>query len=604
MHKPVSKIFFSNMCLSRAYKKNLIKVLAFLFVLSSVVYAVEVPVLEVVVRDSSVKILKNESVMSEANTHVSLKAARNEAESGQIVLYAPNNNVSDIAVSIDGLKNGSQSISSEEIDMYLLHYLMVDEPTDLRGGKGYWPDALVPLKYNFELMKGNSQAIWFKIQVKEGTKAGIYKGNIKISVAGSTVITVPVELEVWDIDLPKDPTLPFLFGLDFESIYVNESPGISASEFKQNIMPNYYNKMKSLGAYPTHLFDTKPVVSITDTGVNITFDAYETEISRHYNNNEFFPVAIPFLSSWPVDDKQYSPGSNDYNIRVSDYFRKMGQWLNQKGWLKNSYVYIAETDEPAQKVEYDRIKVLQELVKEGDSRLRVVQTYHADCVDCSGSDLDTLDNSNVLWCPNITVLNNQVMNIEQTLFGFDISVGSVNWSELKNKITLDNREWWFYVNPWTYVMEDDQMLGFPNTYIDRQGVEQRVLGWAAFSQGAAALTHWNGTFWKDTSNPWSQVTRGEERNQPNGDGSLMYPARQAELFTHQGKLTKPVASLRLEMIREGAEDHKLMSLLKERKGNSKAMEYCNQVFTSMTDFQKNPLVLQNVRSDIAAELLK
>lgn len=135
-----------------------------------------------------------------------------------------------IATQLDGLTVSGISVSG------LIHELGSDElpkPSAYLVGNVYdinsvsdmddkYPDALIPLEQVDEgelvTMSGGLR-FFFDVHVPLVAEAGLYTGTITIQFAGGSAVQVPVEILVWDFQLPDVPSVTTqLFALDARSI--------------------------------------------------------------------------------------------------------------------------------------------------------------------------------------------------------------------------------------------------------------------------------------------------------------------------------------------------------------------------------------------------
>jgi hypothetical protein len=76
-----------------------------------------------------------------------------------------------------------------------------------------------------------------------------------------------------------------------------------------------------------------------------------------------------------------------------------------------------------------------------------------------------------------------------------------------------------------------------------------------------------------------------------GDGQLLYPGEDG-----------PLPSVRLANIRDGIEDYEWLALLERKEDRAAAEAVAGELIRGMTDFERSPEALRNVRSRLAAAL--
>ncbi|NLN91910.1 MAG: PQQ-binding-like beta-propeller repeat protein [Candidatus Hydrogenedens sp.] len=146
---------------------------------------------------------------------------------------------------------------------------------------------------------------------------------------------------------------------------------------------------------------------------------------------------------------------------------------------------------------------------------------------------------------------------EQSLTGaVDIwcpTIDTFNPAYLKQRMDAGDRLWMYTV--WE---RPGIMIEFPNT-------DYRIMFWQCWKYGAEGFLYWGTTH-------WDYNVRGEERwpdvpwitynSQPghNGCGYLLYP----------GPEGRPLASIRLALVRDGIEDYEYLHLLKSRYEEKKS----------------------------------
>ena len=559
------------------------------------------PGVGVTVVDSATKLRPADPVPIGARA-IRLEGARNEYEMAQLVLSSAQP-VGDVFARVSPLAGPGGAIPPADVELFLLHHVDVETPSDVRGQAGSWPDALVPLKRPFALKAGRLQALMLKVFLRPGLAPGVYRGTVAVS-AGSAHEALEVAVEVWDVTLPERVGLPIMLGVDYESVRKFEGR-LPDPAFEDQVVPRYYGALRRQRAFPLFLHGI-PEVRETAGGLAVSFESYERRLDMLFQGRPAGPVGIPFTESWPVDAARHPIFSARYRELAIQYLRQMAAFYERKGLLERTFVYLPGTDEPVYRKQYAHVREFAEILRAADPRLRMVLTAFMECLDCSGEGIETLEHPSVLWVPNLAFFDNRALRARLRLFGLggiSYAQAASNWTpEFTERVRRRGGDIWWYLNPWTSVLPKPQPA-YANLYIDRPGTDQRVLGWMAFKYGIGALAHWNATFWQKTPDPWTRLARGEEaEGQPPaliGDGSLLYPALGSMARTGQPDPGGPVASLRLEMLREGSEDYELLAAARRAGQPVLAAEVAGGVVRSLVDYEHAPSAYQAARRRLA-----
>ena len=535
---------------------------------------------------------------------IALEGARNEFEMGQVVL-ASNTAASNVFVSASTLAGPGGQIPAEDVELLLLHYVSVTAASGDRGQAGEWPDALVPLRRPFTLQPNRLQSVMLKVFLRPELAAGTYTGKLTVTAGGTQQLEVGVTLVVWNITLPSRVSLPIVMGVDYESIQSHEG-ALADPAFEEQVVPAYYAVLRRNRSFPLFLYNGVPEVREEGGGLVVSTDAYKRRLEAAFPNGEWGPVGIPFVESWPVDTARYPLFSTEYRQFASSYLQQMAVFYDGLGLLGRTFVYVPGTDEPTEKRHYDAIRNFTDVVHAADPRLRMLQTVYSECEDCASTEgIESLERGAPLWVPNIAYFDNRAARMRAAPDGS----GSVTITEAPSRWTpaftelVRNRggEVWWYLNSWTSLLPSPQP-NFPNLYIDRPGIDHRVLGWLAYKDRVTALAHWNATFWRNTASPWTDLAKGEgDPGLPGiaGDGSLLYPGAGSDVHTGQPDPSGPVSSLRLEGLREASEDHALLSLAASMGKATLADEVAASVVRSMQDYAQLPSDYQAARRRLA-----
>ena len=159
---------------------------------------------------NTVKVLQGDNIDSLAEAKLSFEAAKGETEGAQIILRADGDATFDVTVN-ELVSAAGDKIPASAVTVYVQRYMQ----TTLRYTgfpAGAYPDALIPLTYSKEkgenvVRAGQNQGLWFDLKVPQQTPAGAYSGVYTVTV-GKKSATVPVEVTVYDFEMPTAPAIP------------------------------------------------------------------------------------------------------------------------------------------------------------------------------------------------------------------------------------------------------------------------------------------------------------------------------------------------------------------------------------------------------------
>ncbi len=289
--------------------------------------------------------------------------------------------------------------------------------------------------------------------------------------------------------------------------------------------------------------------------------------------------------SLPVDvtSKQASryienPKVTSFTIPYNDdveQMRKSVESLRSRGLLDKGYFY--PIDEPFSEEAYKRLYEVCDKIHSIDPKLRIVIPYFRDPdFETGGKTIHELADGKLnIWCPNIDYFNS-------------------NKERLYAKLALGEEFWWYVCC--------GPGAPFPNYFLNMDGISHRVLplmGWAYKCQG---LLYWSTTWWSDSgqgsTDPWTDMATVKDINKDlYGDGSLLYPGKKVGV-------DGPVSSIRLELLREGLEDHEYLVLLEKKLGRSAVEKLVSKLITAPNDFNRDVKEWEKVRIQIGEELNK
>ncbi len=535
---------------------------------------------------------------------VEIAAARNEVESFQVVVAAPQNHLRVTAVEItDFTGPDGRQIGREQATLYRQEYVRVRMPTPRAElPPGLYPDPLVPLinpitgepieprtqrrerwgeplvtsgydMYGvpFEVFAGQNQPLWVDVRVPADAVAGQYQAVVRVRAAGQPVAEIPVSLTVWDFTLPELPTHRTHFGSFGNIVRWFDVPRGSA-EF-QEIELRYCQALadhRITPPIPRHLL---PAVQ-ADGSLQITPDQHAalTQYLADLRVADFQIPRAPFArlphSTTGPDYKKIDPEEREKAIR---YYRDYDQYLKENGWDQRAYIYL--WDEPNLPENYEQVRVLGELVREASpdlKRLVVEQTYPHD------PDWPDMDPAVDIWCPLWAFINRETLQEK-------LDQGDEVWSYT----ALVQRAPRYHPR-YDEVRDQDP----PYWHIDRPLLVYRIPTWINHQYGITGLLYWSTV--TTVIDPWFNPAFSHPRHY-NGGGFLLYPGTPCGI-------DGPVASMRLKNLRDGLEDYEYLVLLEERVGVEAARAAVDQIAPNWRGFSRDPEEILAVRREIARQI--
>ena len=547
--------------------------------------------LKIATLDSCRKVRADFAFIDQPRPSVRLHAPRNSRETFQIVMQCgdPGPRYARLFAEFDSGAS-SRWFPTGSIELFHVHRFEISERSNAQGATGSWPDPLAPISAPVRVFSDAPVCVWVRIRIGSTTPVGTYAGAVSIDFGASNRRRVNFEIEVHSPTLPSDPTLPFLVGLDWDSLRRVEAPGDGGQAHLDQILPGYLETLSIAGATPFNPFDRLPDLP-ANAGDLVAFDDIDRRIEA-FRIGPGTPVAVPFSLAAPVDAQAQPLFSEAWRTKATQYLRAVADHYEKRGLLSRAFVYVAEADEPIRRGQIEQIVRFRDFLSQADPRLRFAQTIHARCVDCEADALRLLDAPSVLWTPNIAFYDGKAL----AKIDGGIGVAPSGWpGAFDAAVRSSGREIWWYFNPATDILPPRDQPAYPNLYIDHDAMAHRVIGWMAWDQRISGYGHWMATLWRAPADPWSGPPRGFSGHGPNGDGVLLYPASGAQEATGQPLSQRPATSIRLEMLRETGQDHKLLVLAEQRLGREAVQPFVRKLFRSLEQFSLDPGPMREAR---------
>ena len=461
-----------------------------------------------------------------------------------VSLAMPIGGVDDSTILVSGAQSvaiASPTIASPlQLKLFFAHYVSVDGTPV--------PDALLPWDGSQRPTEKANQPLWLQVTVPAGTAPGTYGGSVVV-VADGVRRAIPLSVAVSPVTLPATNQVagslltavnfsPQSYGAKVMALY-----GVTADQS----LPGLFDFLASYRLSPNNWGYGNP-----NSGKGYT-------ASRKWwldKSGQMVSAAgepSRFSSMWiPVSNNRWSPstyvgGRSPFKPQKwCGYLRSVRGFWQKHGWL-DSYAYLWGMDEPGA----TRFKVVQQQAK----------TAHA----CFGGShvvvtgRPTAENR-YLWNGGEDDVDDWVV-LASRYYG-EYTTPSQHLSRATQNLRLIDaarrrgKQIWAY----TYDAGSHSTPGFTAT--EPLSDPRLFVDWTAL-EGITGLLYGQGTTTYSKGNPL------EANDKEKGSFVLVYPGRNG-----------PIASARLEVLREGIEDWEILDVARHKHGNAAVVRILSGLFST------------------------
>jgi hypothetical protein len=475
---------------------------------------------------------------------ISLSLARNEWESAQVaIIPTGTETLRRVAVSVGPLSGpGGAYIPREDITLHRVEYVDVPHPSS-GAPSGRWPDPLMD-NAPFDVPVGENRAVWLTVQTRTGTKPGRYTGTLVVTATGVPKSSVPIDVTVWDFALPARNHLKTDFWLSWGQAerFYNAPKGLPAT--MQNRLIDFLNQYR-IGAdfaAADHVDgDNRGFTMAREADGSYSFDFSDLDrlLTRCFAGGQNdFNIALACWASQPWDhmailDKATGK-TQIYQVKGYDdptfwpiyeaFLTAITRHMKAKGWWQ--FMHYQGWDEPQElRGDFEGLKRLYAFTKNKAPDLpRLITT----------TPNPKLYGAIDIWCP-LDVFFDPAACAQRQAAGETC--------------------WW-------YVIGNRFNVSLPP-------MDARMVFWTTWKYKLSGLLYWSSDWWCGNGADGKPVNLSADpaKRWPNvpwnmgadPSGQLCYPGP-----------TGPIASQRLEAIRDGIEDYEYLYLLRERLAKRRA----------------------------------
>ena len=525
----------------------------------------------------------------DAGRAVAIKAARNEFEPFQVVLRAEGQDIDGVDIEVTDLRGQMGVLPSDNnVSVYLERYLNLTLPSSIAGGTGEWPDPLVPRvdryanekrnAFPFKLIRGRNQPVWIDVYVPLSTPAGLYHGQVRVSIGGKPQSSIPLELEVWNFQLPSTSKLATAFGFSGNAAVAAHYHGYT-SDKDVDSLTRLYQKAALLHRITLDgSASILPSVSMVGGKVQVDWNRYDKEISP-FLDGLVFSSGQPLHGAQATSVAMHTPPVLTTSDQRIQFWRQTAAHFREKGWFERLFNYL--WDEPQPK-DFPAMIELGKTVRHADPELKnlVTAPLHSDWSEF-------ID----IWTPGINCF-------ERKPGHSDFCSPMVERASYNAELARGKRLWWYQAcgSHGCYIVGGDYFRGWPSYMIDDAPVRNRIMEWLTWKYGFQGELYFSTSeAYARKPDPWKDVYLFGG----NGDGTLFYPGRPDVIG---GTTQIPVESIRLKLIREGLEDYEYLAMLSKLAGYKAVADSVDGFIRKTYDYDQDPHKLYSAREWMGRKL--
>ncbi len=383
--------------------------------------------------------------------------------------------------------------------------------------------------FHFNTYESMNEVIWGDVFVPADTAPGSYTGALSVTAEGRKPVRLPIELTVWDFELPLTSSVVTAF---------NSGGGWPV----ELLLHNHRIDVQRVGGARINV--DKLLAGESNA---VDWSAFDREAEKRLSGAAY-PDGRPmnmFSLGYPIGAEEYNW---NYWVKknvsnVAFYARAESQHLKEKGWFDRVYKYCQDEPAPVEMVNIARdIREYLKVDPDWNGKFMAVTSPNN-----YNSVMGPLIN---IWCPK---------------FHWDIKPEALEF------MRQHGQKMWCYV-------ANSPHAPVPSYAIDTvRGYEPRIIKWASWELDARGFLYW--MMYQATAQP-NQWTTAMSLYGANGDGNFVYPGKRADASLPLRPVDGPLPGFRLKQIREGLEDWEYLIMHERLQGRDATMALAREVYRS------------------------
>ena len=518
--------------------------------------------------DALSKVFPDGGPPGDATHVVTIDAARNETEAGQLVLTCDSAHMMSVEVTFGPLQPEAGGHPIAGVRARMVGHVPVRENTNdtpaehlVRPAPALFPDPLLP-QGSVRVRKGECLPIWVEVTVPPGTPPGEYVGPIYVKTDAGDA-EAELRVRVFAATVPDERTLKVTNWVSWGNIARFHGVPIWSEAYWELLVAYARN----MAAHRQNVIIT-PIFELIEAGnagggLAFDFSRFDRFVELFQREGVIGTIEGGHLGGrgpggWEAPEfhvttlraeggtvvRERTPaGSPAADGFLADLLPALQGHLETRGWLEIYIQHLA--DEPIT-CNVESWNKLSSAVKRYAPRLRTVEANM--CHEAENLDI---------WVPQLG----------------DWHTGNPFYRE---RVAAGD-ELWFY----TCLAP---VGTYANRFIDYHLVKTRLMHWLNFQYQSTGYLHWGYNYWAGEP-PFVDIEPVHSPNRclPAGDNAIVYPGEGG-----------PLDSIRFEAMRDGLEDYELLRIVAERD-KALAHEIAAMVIRDFDDYDLDPRRFREAR---------
>jgi len=509
-----------------------------------------------------------------------ISAAGNENEAVQLLILADGAGLKDVRVEVGELKGrDGKVLPPSAVKVAPMGYAKTKTPPNRVDYVGWYPEPILDFLKSFDVRAGVLQSAWISVRPPSGTPAGVYTGEVSVRPSNAPARTLTLRVKVWGFDLTKETHLRT--ALSYREDTVRQVYG----ELTEEMNRKYQRFLLEYRLNPDNIYNlplerqgsTPSAAQPLPTDRNVYLEA-APPIEKLKRWNEWGMNAFNiFYIRKPQDLKPNAPYPDEDKRQILEALEKLVPIYKQMGIFEKAYVYgFDEVSQDTRNAMFDIFSAIKQKFPD----LQLLTTAY-DPTYGEAFNLPMVDG----WCPLTARYN----------------------PERAAKARAQGKEIWWYI---CVVPKPPHA----NIFMESQAVEARVLmGLQTAKFKPDGFLYYADNRWPLAKQP---ITFGPFTDWPtwtfweyNGDGSFLCPGPDG-----------PLATIRLENMRDGIEDNEYLWLLGQEierlkklkspasahalKKAEKALAISDDLTKSTAEYTRDPVLVYAKREEVAKAIVE